>query len=113
MLYIESNNKLSSFYQFSQYAGLFDDVHQDYPNLFKKVPESMQLFLKLENCQTTGSFKIRGVASQLHAAKRILAKQGIRDMKELKLITMSAGNTHFKTVFIVLTSLNIQKESKY
>ena len=61
---------------FSQYAGLFDDAHQDCPNLFKKLPESMHLFLKLENCQTTGSFKIRGVASQLHAAKRILAKGG-------------------------------------
>ena len=73
-------------------AGLFDDVHQDYPNLFKKLPESMHLFLKLENCQTTGSFKIRGVASQLHAAKRILAKEGRNDIKDLKLITMSAGD---------------------
>ena len=105
MLYVESNNEISNFHQFSQYAGLFDDVHQDYPNLFKKLPESMQLFLKLENCQTTGSFKIRGVASQLHAAKRILAKQGIHDMKELKLITMSAGNTHLDTLSIVLVTL--------
>ena len=71
---------------------MFDDAHQDCPNLFKKLPESMHLFLKLENCQTTGSFKIRGVASQLHAAKRILAKGGTNDIKDLKLITMSAGD---------------------
>ena len=65
----------------------------------------MHLFLKLENCQTTGSFKIRGVASQLHAAKRILAKQGNHDMKDLKLITMSAGNEN-NSFFVVVFSIH-------
>ena len=81
-------------FTFSPYAGLFDDVHEEWPNLFKKFPCSMQLFLKLENFQTTGSFKIRGVASQLHAAKSIFQKETTADLKDIKLITMSAGNRH-------------------
>ena len=79
--------------KFSPYAaGLFDDVHEEWPNLFRKLPCSMQLFLKLENFQATGSFKIRGVASQLHAAKRIMQRETAADLKDLKLITMSAGS---------------------
>ena len=73
------------------YAGLFDDIHEEHPNVFKKLPDSLHLFLKLENCQSTGSFKIRGVASQLDAAKRILEIEGKHDIKNMKLITMSAG----------------------
>ena len=76
---------------FSSYAGLFDDLAEERPDVFRKLPETLNLFLKLENCQTTGSFKIRGVASQLHAAKRILSEDGKEDFKDLKLITMSAG----------------------
>ena len=51
----------------------------------------MRLYLKLENCQTTGSFKIRGVASQFDAAKAILLKESKGNLEDLKLITMSAG----------------------
>ena len=83
------------------YAGLFDDLHEDHPNIFKKLPDSLHLFLKLENCQSTGSFKIRGVASQLHAAKRILGKEGENDIKNMKLITMSAGTEIL--IFVLLT----------
>ena len=72
-------------------TGLFDDIHEEHPNVFKKLPDSLHLFLKLENCQSTGSFKIRGVASQLHAAKELFEKEGKHDIKDIKLITMSAG----------------------
>ena len=51
----------------------------------------MRLYLKLENCQTTGSFKIRGIASQMHAAKtKLLDEENIK-LGDVKLITMSAG----------------------
>ncbi|OWF45249.1 uncharacterized protein LOC110457279 isoform X1 [Mizuhopecten yessoensis] len=48
--------------------------------------ENAEVYLKLENMQTTGSFKIRGVASQM-AFIPDEVKRG-----EKKLITMSAGN---------------------
>ena len=73
------------------YAGLFDDIHEEHPSIFKKFPDSAQLFLKLENCQCMGSFKIRGIASQLHAVTRIFENEGKPDIKNMKLITMSAG----------------------
>ena len=70
---------------------MFDDIHEEACGRFVRLPNSLSLYLKLENCQATGSFKIRGVAAQLDAAQRILSKGGQRDMKDLKLITMSAG----------------------
>lgn len=48
--------------------------------------ENIEVYLKLENMQTTGSFKIRGVASQMAYIPEDV-KRG-----EKKLITMSAGN---------------------
>ncbi|CAL1528527.1 unnamed protein product [Lymnaea stagnalis] len=45
----------------------------------------VDLFIKLENMQTTGSFKIRGVLNQM---RKIQQKHG----KQVKLVTMSAGN---------------------
>lgn len=79
------------FLYISAYAGLFDDIHEEACGRFVRLPNSLSLYLKLENCQSTGSFKIRGVAAQLDAAQRILSKGGQRDIKDLKLITMSAG----------------------
>ena len=70
---------------------MFDDIHEEACGRFVRLPNSLSLYLKLENCQATGSFKIRGVAAQLDAAQRILSKGGQRDIKDLKLITMSAG----------------------
>ena len=70
---------------------MFDDIHEETCGRFVRLPNSLSLYLKLENCQATGSFKIRGVATQLDAAQRILSKDGQRDIKDLKLITMSAG----------------------
>ncbi|XP_005111982.1 L-threonine dehydratase catabolic TdcB isoform X2 [Aplysia californica] len=45
----------------------------------------VDLFMKMENMQTTGSFKIRGVLNQMRKVKE-------RHGKQCKLITMSAGN---------------------
>ncbi|XP_076114713.1 L-threonine ammonia-lyase-like isoform X1 [Mytilus galloprovincialis] len=54
--------------------------------MFPQLPKSVDLYLKLENTQTTGSFKIRGVANQMKFLPDDV-KNG-----ERKLITMSAGN---------------------
>lgn len=54
--------------------------------MFPQLPQSVDLYLKLENTQTTGSFKIRGVANQMKFLPDDV-KNG-----EKKLITMSAGN---------------------
>merc|ERR1719483_774777 len=48
-------------------------------------PLDVDLFMKMENMQTTGSFKIRGVVNQMHKVKE-------QHGKDCKLITMSAGN---------------------
>ncbi|KAK3768908.1 hypothetical protein RRG08_060346 [Elysia crispata] len=47
--------------------------------------EGIDLFMKMENMQTTGSFKIRGVLNQMC---KILKRYG----SDAKLVTMSAGN---------------------
>merc|ERR1711936_213479 len=44
-----------------------------------------RVYFKLENLQSTGSFKIRGVANQFERVKAELGKEG-------RLVTMSAGN---------------------
>ena len=92
---------------------MFDDIHEEACGRFVRLPNSLSLYLKLENCQATGSFKIRGVAAQLDAAQRILSKGGQRDLKDLKLITMSAGinvfqNTRNKKV-IDNNDMNLEK----
>lgn len=46
----------------------------------------IRLFLKLENMQTTGSFKMRGVVNQLHHAA------AVADDPDQSVVTMSAGN---------------------
>ena len=50
-----------------------------------------KVYLKCENLQNTGSFKIRGVATQFAAAKKQFASAG-PDTADLQLVTMSAGN---------------------
>ncbi|RUS85820.1 hypothetical protein EGW08_006449 [Elysia chlorotica] len=47
--------------------------------------EGIDLYMKMENMQTTGSFKIRGVLNQM---RHIQKKHG----DDAKLVTMSAGN---------------------
>lgn len=47
---------------------------------------NLHLHLKLENMQTTGSFKIRGVVNQMEKLSRKF------DLRHKKLLTMSAGN---------------------
>ncbi|XP_067683723.1 L-threonine ammonia-lyase-like [Haliotis asinina] len=57
-------------------------VHDMFPQL---AGHNLKLYLKLENMQTTGSFKIRGVVNQMKHLQAQLASDKIP-------ITMSAGN---------------------
>jgi len=50
-------------------------------NTFKDI----DIYMKMENMQTTGSFKIRGVVNQMH---KVTERHG----DDCRLITMSAGN---------------------
>lgn len=54
--------------------------------MFPQIPQSVDLYLKLENMQTTGSFKLRGIANQMKFLPDEVKKG------DKKLITMSAGN---------------------
>ncbi|XP_064633943.1 uncharacterized protein LOC135491749 [Lineus longissimus] len=51
-----------------------------------EIDEGVDLYLKMENFQKTGSFKVRGLANQLHKIPEQVGGD------ERKLITMSAGN---------------------
>ena len=48
-----------------------------------------QIWIKCENFQTTGSFKIRGLASQIEAFKKFCE---FNAKNEVSMVTMSAGN---------------------
>ncbi len=50
----------------------------------ESVPRGICLYVKMENTQKTGSFKLRGIINQFH---RQIAAHG----KETKFVTMSAG----------------------
>uniref|UniRef100_A0A8W8LNF0 L-serine ammonia-lyase n=1 Tax=Magallana gigas TaxID=29159 RepID=A0A8W8LNF0_MAGGI len=67
---------------------------------FPELDPSINLHLKLESLQTTGSFKIRGVANQMANLPQEV-KSGKR-----KLITMSAGN-YGKAFAYTLDKLNL------
>lgn len=50
-----------------------------------------KVFLKCENLQNTGSFKLRGVSTQFSAAMKQFSSAG-QNATDLQLVTMSAGN---------------------
>ncbi|KAK7102030.1 L-threonine ammonia-lyase-like [Littorina saxatilis] len=60
-------------------------VIKDVQAMFPEAGD-IRLHLKLENMQTTGSFKIRGVVNQLEEVSKAT------DLSERMLVTMSAGN---------------------
>ncbi|XP_060074158.1 L-threonine dehydratase catabolic TdcB-like isoform X1 [Ylistrum balloti] len=68
-------------------------------NMFPGL-ENAEVYLKLENMQTTGSFKIRGVASQMAIIPDDVKR------REKKLITISAGN-YGKAFAYALNKLNL------
>jgi len=51
-----------------------------------------KVFLKCENLQNTGSFKLRGVSTQFAAALKEFSGLSQKKCGELELVTMSAGN---------------------
>ncbi|XP_059175865.1 L-threonine dehydratase catabolic TdcB-like isoform X2 [Physella acuta] len=61
------------------------DKEDEVDDLLVKDLSKVDLYLKMENMQTTGSFKIRGVINQM---RKVQEKYG----KLPKLVTMSAGN---------------------
>lgn len=67
----------------SPHSGMFLDC-SEHCSSFQPLPGGLRLHLKLENMQTTGSFKIRGVANQLTS--------GVNNQKKKCYVTMSAGN---------------------
>ncbi|XP_071960598.1 L-threonine ammonia-lyase-like isoform X2 [Antedon mediterranea] len=65
------------------------------------IEENVQLHLKLENSQTTGSFKVRGLANQMaHLPKAVVDG-------DCHVITMSAGN-YGKALSYAANKLGIQ-----
>nr|CAB3266581.1 serine racemase-like [Phallusia mammillata] len=68
---------------------------------FVDVPEGVQVHLKLENMQLTGSFKSRGVASQMAQAPEEIVSG------KKQLVTISAGN-YGKTFAYFCKSRGIQ-----
>lgn len=57
---------------------------------------NFHLYLKLENMQQMGSYKVRGIANQMESVKQ----KG--NIDTLHLVTMSAGKMH-----TVLSSVNV------
>jgi len=62
-----------------------DQACEILPDMKQAVEGWDRVYFKLENLQTTGSFKIRGVANQFERVKTDLGNEG-------HLVTMSAGN---------------------
>ena len=58
---------------------------KDWPIFQDGSPINFHLYLKLENTQKMGSFKLRGIANQMEVAAR-------NGGKDTQLVTMSAGN---------------------
>ncbi|XP_061187812.1 L-threonine ammonia-lyase-like isoform X1 [Saccostrea echinata] len=75
-------------------------ILKDMTSYFPEIEQSMNLNMKLESMQTTGSFKIRGVVNQMANLPQEV-KSGKR-----KLITMSAGN-YGKAFAYTLNKLNL------
>ena len=67
----------------SQTCSLFSDIEEFNPDNWPEI------WIKCENLQNTGSFKIRGVASQFDAFTK---SQGVGGDENPGLVTMSAGN---------------------
>lgn len=68
---------------------------------------NLNVFLKLENMQTTGSFKLRGVLNQF----RNIQLTNSEDTSNNKIVTFSGGN-YGKTFAYVTSKLNLNKKAK-